>query len=167
MIKRWNIAGEPNQAAPPEPARIRHPLAPAGEASPDQPLDESDAAEIGRPHQILDFEVTKLAFGGNSQLLRKSMELYLRDAPGILDGITATLAEGRPDEAATQAHALKGISGYYTKAGPYLLAMDLDQRSRLAEWPGDRPDLVRLAAELRSDVETLLAEMRSYLSYED
>lgn len=167
MIKRWNIEGEPNQATPRGSTRTHQPSESIDDLSPDRSADEPDAFEISRNSQILDFEMAKLSFGGNRQLLRKSMELYLRDAPAVINGIMAALADGRPDEAAAQAHALKGITGYYTKAGPYKMAMDLDQRSRKAEWPADRPVLSQMATELRADVEALMSEMRSFLSYED
>jgi|GEM_PF-2871763 len=160
MIVRWNIEGRPGTeptGPPPEPS----------EDSALLPRPEPDSAVISPARQMIDFEVTRLSFGGNQELLRKSMELYLRDAPVVLDKISAALEEDQPEEAAAQAHALKGISGYYTKEAPYLLAMELDKQSREAAWPEDRPGLKRLTAELRTAVETLMAEMRSYLSYED
>lgn len=120
----------------------------------------SEAAEA----RMLDSRTMELSFGGNKELIRKSMELYLRDAPMLIDNISAALDNGNPAEAASQAHALKGISGYYTKNGPYRLAMDLDKLFRQGARPEKRSQLRRLAAELQSSVDALMAEMRDYLA---
>lgn len=113
--------------------------------------------------RLLDLRIIALSFGGNKDLIQKSMKLYLIDAPVLIDKLVAALADNNPTGAAAEAHALKGISGYFTQGAPYRLAMDLDKLSRQASRPEDYPKLRRLAALLKASVDELTAEMNACL----
>jgi CheY-like chemotaxis protein len=128
------------------------------------PPDESNAGEAAPPAEpALDEDVLKLSFGANRQLLHKSMEIYMRDAPGLMDGIFAALEAGDLREVAALAHALKGISSYYTKSGPFELARRLDKTAQIGPWPEVRPELEELAADLNRGVAALMAAMTERL----
>ncbi|GHV56933.1 hypothetical protein FACS189460_2630 [Deltaproteobacteria bacterium] len=125
--------------------------------------EEARAAAPSAEEPALDEELMKLSFGANRQLRHKSMEIYMRDAPGLMDGIFTALEAEDPREAAALAHALKGISGYYTKSGPFELARRLDKTAQIGPWPEVRPELEELAADLNRGVAALISAMAERL----
>ena len=136
-----------------------------GLAEPSPPPIESGPAEpppAAAPK--LDLALMRLSFGENQALTVKSMDLYHRDAPVLVEEISAALARGDLAEAAAKAHALKGISSYYTKGEPFTTAADLDKGAKAANRPEDQEILMELAGRLRLEVAALLKEMTDYLN---
>ncbi|MDR2725077.1 MAG: response regulator [Candidatus Adiutrix sp.] len=117
--------------------------------------------------QVLDENVMKLSFGNNQDLLKKSMELFLRDAPNLLTNLNAALKTDDFRQIAALAHALKGISGYYTQAGPFELALLLHQTARKNPSPEMKTELNELSAALDRAVATLAAAMNERLKGQD
>jgi hypothetical protein len=66
-------------------------------------------------------------------------------------------------QTAAMAHAVKGISGYYTQGGPFELARLLDLAARNQPGPEMKTELDDLSAALEQAVETLMAAMNERL----
>ena len=113
---------------------------------------------------LMDEQLMRLSFGNNQGLLKKSMEIYLRDAPKLLISLAAAAEGGDFKEVSALAHALKGISSYYTQGGPFELARLLDQAARKEPGPEMRAEISNLSAALSQAVENLAAVMRERLS---
>ena len=148
LIVKWDLEG--------------HAADPGSSGTVVRPPEKDPLAEPGP--SLLDDDLMRLSFGDNQNLTRKSMELYMRDAPSLVDEIMSALERGAHGDAAAKAHALKGISSYYTKGGPFDLAMELDKGAKYANWPDDREPLMELARRLRQAVTALINEMTKYLS---
>ncbi|UQZ90387.1 hypothetical protein C4J81_14700 [Deltaproteobacteria bacterium Smac51] len=112
----------------------------------------------------LDENLIKMSLGLNSTLVEKSMELYMRDAPALLNRVAEALLKGSPVEAATDAHALKGISGYYTSGRLIDRIKELEKSARYSTWPDDQGKLLEMTDNLRILVLELIDQMKMYLS---
>jgi len=111
----------------------------------------------------MDENIMKRSFGNNRNLLKKSMELYLRDAPNLMNNLKKALQAEDFKQTAGMAHSIKGISGYYTQAGPFELARLLDLAARKRPGPKMKAKLNHLSAELEKAVAALIAAMNERL----
>jgi HPt (histidine-containing phosphotransfer) domain-containing protein len=125
------------------------PALPKAEADPDEP--------------ILDEKMMKLSFGNNDALLKKSMEIYLKDAPNLIDDIDAAIKAEDFKQASALAHALKGISSYYTKSGPFELARLLDLAAQKPLSPEMKTVINNLGTALSRAVSALSSAMNERL----
>ena len=126
-----------------------------------------ETAAVTRPAKsaepLMDENVIKLSFGNNQNLLKKSMDIYLRDAPNLLASLMAAIEADDFNDVSTQAHALKGISSYYTRGGPFELARLLDLAAQKDPGPEMRMEIRKLGAALSQAVADLAAVMRERL----
>jgi HPt (histidine-containing phosphotransfer) domain-containing protein len=113
--------------------------------------------------EYLDEQVIKLSFGDNQGLGNKSMEIYLRDAPDLMSRLDAAIEAPDFKEASALAHALKGISGYYTQKGPFDLARRLDQTAKKDPNPENRAEIRSLSLELQRALTALTTAMHKHL----
>ena len=74
---------------------------------------------------------TKLtaALGGDRELLAEIIELYLRDAPGMLQTLRETIVRGSAPDVARAAHVLKGSSANFGLTPLYEAARELEHRA--------------------------------------
>jgi|GEM_PF-1607527 len=120
-------------------------------------------AAIRPAEPLMDEQLIKFSFGNNQGLFKKSMEIYLRDAPKLLTSLGAAIEADDFKELSALAHALKGISSYYTQGGPYEAARLLDLAARKEPNPEVRAEISNLIATLSQAVENLAAVMRERL----
>ena len=96
-----------NQAASPVGSRAAAPAAPAAPAAATQP--EPPAADDSPP---IDFSVlaTLESDIGDAEFVNATIDIYLDEMPGRLEGITAGIANGAPTAFGPAAHSLKSSS---------------------------------------------------------
>ena len=95
--------------------------------------------------------------GGDPQLARELVDIFLTEYPGLLESLQATVS--RKDAAGIRraAHALKGTVANFVDDGPTATSLALERaaaESRLTEIP-------RLTAQLEQELEALATAMRS------
>ncbi len=107
----------------------------------------------------IDWDLLERNFAGNRDFTVDSMALYMRDAPSLLR--EAIEAAERTDNAGltVNAHALKGITGYFTRGGAYGLCLALENIGRENGLPARRAEVERLFGRLRDQMEQLHREM--------
>ena len=127
----------------------------SGDVPPIPVADQEDGA--------IDWELLERSFAGNSEFIIDSMNLYMRDAPRLL--AEAMLAVERVDNPGltVNAHALKGITGYFTRTGAYSFCLELEETGRDNGLPAKRPEVERLISQLRGQMDQLFAEMSMFL----
>ncbi len=97
--------------------------------------------------------------GGDAELARKLIDLFLSNAPGLLAAVRESLDRGDAESLRRAAHALKGAMGNF----PATVAQDMTARLELAGLDGDLevaralyPALEREIARLTSSLPTLV-----------
>jgi signal transduction histidine kinase/CheY-like chemotaxis protein len=120
---------------------------------------EAASAKAAPDAPVMDENLMKLSFGNNQKLLKKSMEIYLRDAPNLLHSLNEALKAGDFKQTAAMAHAIKGISGYYTQGAPFELARLLDLAAKNQPGPEKKTELQDLSTALEQAVAALSAAM--------
>jgi CheY-like chemotaxis protein len=131
-------------------------------APPDRPP-VSKAAGLAPPASLMDEELIELSFGNNQDLLKKSMEIFLRDAPNLMTGIKAAIGAGDFKQTSALAHSLKGIISYFTKGGPFELARLTDMTARNEPGPEMKAELITLSTALEQAVAALTSTMNERL----
>lgn len=111
----------------------------------------------------LDPESLRQSFAGDEDLTCQAIQVYLRDAPLLADGIAKALESGDNDALSESSHALKSITGYYGKGPLYQNCLSLEKAGRARLLPEERAGLTVQFAGLRAQLTALLAEMRRYL----
>ena len=135
-----------------------------GEASgPESPARTENNEPSGESGAVLDGNLLDLYLGGNRELIVKSMKIYMREAPALLDEIMSALEKGLTGEVSAKARTLKGISGYYSKSGPAQLAQALNKAAFQGNWPENRTELIDIAQHLKRSIRELLISMNQYL----
>ena len=134
----------------------------ARQASPDGKERKNAAVSEEAAGSAIDWDLLERNFAGNRDFIADSMALYLRDAPSLLR--EAAGAAERTDNAGmtVNAHALKGITGYFTREGAYALCLTLENIGRENGLPARRAEVERLFGRLREQMEQLYREMRLF-----
>jgi PAS domain S-box-containing protein len=130
-----------------------------GAQGPERP---SGAAPRGKA--LLDGALLERSFGSNRDFAETTMKLYLRDAPGLTALMLKALQEGDNGDLAEKAHALRGITGYFTKGEPYTLCRDLETLARAGELPEKAGQAERLMRRLQDCMDALSQELREYVT---
>ncbi|MDR0577770.1 MAG: response regulator [Candidatus Accumulibacter sp.] len=113
--------------------------------------------------EAFDRELMNQVFGGDTEFIKKSIEIYLRDAPGLLAEVEGALERDDNDALTVNAHSLKGITSYYTKSDVYRECSELERMGRSASLPGEKEKALALAAELKARLRILTDAMRDCL----
>lgn len=113
----------------------------------------------------IEWPLLEQAFSGNRQFMADSMALYMRDAPKLLQEARAALE--RQDNAAmtVNAHALKAITGYFTRGTAYQQCYLLEEMGRDSMLPEKKNEAEACIGALRSHMDNMLAEMREFLEH--
>ena len=111
----------------------------------------------------IDWDMLRRNFAGSEDFIRESMRLYLRDAPKLLQD--AMDAVNRTDGAGltVAAHALKGITGYFSRALPYELAFALEELGRDGSIQQQRAEVGKMLNALSDQLDRLFTEMSAYM----
>ncbi|MDR2451440.1 MAG: response regulator [Candidatus Accumulibacter sp.] len=113
--------------------------------------------------EVFDRELMAQVFGKDAEFVKKSMEIFLRDAPGLLAEIGGALERDDNGALTASAHSLKGIASYYTKSGVYRECLELEQLGRSAALPKEKEKALALAEELKVCLGSLTDAMGDYL----
>ncbi|HEV2492558.1 MAG TPA: response regulator [Terriglobia bacterium] len=118
--------------------------------------------EVPRAASGLDVARLLEGVGGNEQLLREFVQLFLADSPKWLSSIRWAVARRNAKALAEAAHALKGSAGSFSLKGPYEAASKLERMGRKGGLSGAKDVLraleqgmTRLRRELRALLRTL------------
>ena len=147
MIERFNLGGN-----------VVEPLAEAADAS--APSQEA-AGEAGLA-DVFDHDIMERFFAGDISLAKQSMAVYLRDVPQLLGEVETAITRGDSSALRQNAHALKGVTGYYTKGEAYELCLALEHMGRDGALPGGEAAAVQTMARLRETIGALMQGMRTY-----
>ncbi len=122
---------------------------------PEAAITVDSAAAMVPPAFVFDRKAALTQVDGDEGLLREVAELFIRDAPGMLDAIAAALEHQQPHDLERVAHKLKGSVAIFGAQELYEIAKLLEQLGRanqLAEAAG-------LARRLHDGVVALLAAL--------
>lgn len=112
---------------------------------------------------LLDPEVMRLSFGEDRQFTCDTMCIYLRDAPTLAKKCLAAIRASDNEELTQAAHALKGITGYFTKNDAYKHCLDLEYLGRENGLPLRAVHGMGLLSSINVALEQICREMKSYI----
>ena len=123
-----------------------------------------EGATLEVTETMLDQEAMNKVFAGHAKLILQSMNLYLRDASGILEQI-ATAVSAEDNSALTMAaHTLKGITRYYTTGPGHILCYELEMLGREEKLPAEKAAAEEKVVSLRRYLAKLEQEMKEYIA---
>jgi HPt (histidine-containing phosphotransfer) domain-containing protein len=99
-------------------------------------------------------------FGGNGGLVRDVVDVFLTDAPVILERVRRAARDRSAEDLASAAHALKGSAGLFSRGAAYESARRLEQVGR----SGDLSTVDASCADVEADVSRLMTELRELRS---
>ncbi len=103
-------------------------------------------------------------FLNKSEVIKKSMDIYRRDAPVLLEGIEKAVRMGDNEALRASAHALKGITVFYTRGLPVELSLTLERMGRAGLLPAQTEEADKLLPRLRACLSGLMDHMSEYLT---
>lgn len=112
----------------------------------------------------LDAETMHLSFGNDVQFACATMQIYLRDAPGLTLSVLQAIREGDNEQLATSAHALKGITGYFTKKLFYRTCLELENLGRKNGLPTHSDYAFQTWSNLNALLQDTLHSMQVFIS---
>ena len=116
------------------------------------------------PGDILDPLVMRLSFGGDKSFICDTMRMYVRDAPGMAHEVLAAVREEDNGQLASRAHALKGMTGYFTRADLYKSCLELEMLGRSQGLPLQSVHALGLWAGLNVRLADTLKAMERYIA---
>jgi len=96
--------------------------------------------------------------GGDEKLLKRMIQIFLRDTPKRLAGIAAAIRRKSPDGVASIAHALKGSVSIFGAEEARKLSQELQELGRSCEL-SRAPEIL---ASLKEEIAKLQANLRGY-----
>ena len=99
-------------------------------------------------------------FGGNRQLLREVIDVFLVDSRALLTAIRRAADAREPVALAASVHALKGSVGLFTQRGAYRAAQRLEQMLKSGDLAGAVEASAALETEM-ADLHASLMELRA------
>ncbi len=156
VIQKQQENGFPRENAP-QNAPNPGPAAPAQEK--EDGLQENFPADAR-----LDLALLFENFSNKSSTIKESMTVYRRDAPVLLEGIEKAVRMGDNEALSATAHALKGITAFYTRGLPIELSLTLERLGRAGLLPAQTNEADRLLPRLRACLSALMEHMNEYLS---
>ena len=153
LKKRFDLQGTSNITDGPELADTNSSIA------------NKDIATAEQRHEsLLDYAVMKNSFAGNINLTIESMQIYLEDALELLSDIEEAVNHNDNSSLTLKAHALKGITGYYTKGAIYNACLNLEMMGRAEKLPQEKQlvmEQIILAQEL---ILNLISDMNIFIA---
>lgn len=96
--------------------------------------------------------------GGDEELARQLVELFVAECPRMMDVVRQSVASGDADQVRRAAHAFKGSVGNFTDDAPMTTAFELEQVGR----NGELGPAASLLARLEGEVEAFVASLRQF-----
>ena len=112
--------------------------------------------------KILDRENVSKTIGNNPTLIKKIITLYFRDAPKILSEIEEAIKNEDNKKLSENAHALKGITSYYTVDATYNLCLTLEQFGKKNSMPEKNEEIKNSLSQLKDMLSLLMDELKTY-----
>lgn len=103
------------------------------------------------------------SIGDDPHVLRQAMEIYLGDAPLLFREMVKAAEQGDTTRLVNSAHALKGVTAYYTQGEVYEKLKHIEDTCRRRGTLEGRPGLEEDLHSLHKDLEMLLLSIRGYL----
>lgn len=122
------------------------------------------AAAVEITETMLDQDAMDKVFAGHAKLIVQSMNLYLRDAPGIFEQISKAVDDGDNAALSMSAHTLKGITRYYTTGPGHVLCLELEMMGRESKLPAEDQVAREKVIALRGYLAKLQKEMEVYIA---
>jgi CheY-like chemotaxis protein len=113
---------------------------------------------------VLDRALLERGFGTNRSFAEDTMKLYLRDVPELMRLVRQAVEEGNAGELAEKSHALKGITGYFTRGEPYTLCRALEEMGRSGELSRHNQPAETAMRRLEECIEVLLLEINHFIA---
>src|SRR5262245_18083638 len=113
--------------------------------------------EGSRTGTSIDLKALLAGFAGSGDLVKEVIDVFLTDAPVMLERLKNAARAGDVTELGAAAHAIKGSAGLFSQGDAYEKARALEQRAR----GGDGSDAHRAADEIEASVSQLMNELRS------
>ena len=108
--------------------------------------------------EMMDATALIARFGGDEELVRELVALFVAECPRMLSEVRDSVARGCAEELRCSAHTFKGCVGNFTDGGPAEAARALEHIGR----EGHLSAAPAALAQLERDVEQLLAVMRQF-----
>ena len=115
------------------------------------------APEPPATDHVLDGRALLARVDGDVRLLRKLIQLFLADCPGMLSRIRQATASRDPEALRQAAHALKGSVANFAAPGPFEAALKLETMGRCCELAGAEEAYLTLEKEVRRLTQALAA----------
>ena len=113
---------------------------------------------------LLDFKVMSKSFAGNEELIIQSMKIYMREAPGLISDIEDAIERNDNSGLIVSVHALKGITGYYTKSGPFKACLALEMMGREDKLPEHLVEVTRQKSLVFGQIYKIIQNMEDYIA---
>lgn len=114
---------------------------------------------------FLDAATMRLSFGEDTTFICATMQIYMRDAPVLAQKALTALRAENNDELASNAHALKGITGYFNKGELYKACLDLEMLGRSGGLPLQAVHALGLWAAINSQLHEMLGAMQYFVHH--
>ena len=156
MIARFGLDGKPNASGGPNVAS--HGLTYRAE------YEKTDGENLPAGEDALDYDVIAKSFVGNTELTIHSMEIFIRDVPGLIVDIGDAIDRRDNSGLIVSAHTLKGIVGYYSNSAPFKACQDLEALGRVQKLPGDLVAVTRQESVVLGEMQKLIQSMTDYIA---
>jgi HPt (histidine-containing phosphotransfer) domain-containing protein len=93
--------------------------------------------------------------GGDDELARQLVELFIAECPLMMAVVRDSVASGDPDQVRRGAHAFKGSVGNFTDDAPMTTAAELEHLGREGQIDRARVLLARLEVEVEAFLDAL------------
>ena len=113
--------------------------------------------------KLLDKENINKTIGSDPNLIKKIITLYLRDAPKLLNEIDEAVKSGDNKKMSENAHALKGITGYYNNGDVYNICLKLEQSGKTDCMPEKNEEIADSLSQLKDFISRLIEELKVYI----
>ncbi len=125
-------------------------------------VSEVDDERTG-PNIAVTAEALEASFGGDREFAAQSVRLFMRDAPGLTWGILEAVRTDDNEALALNAHALKGMVGYFTQGDLYEAAFELEMLGRKQALPTLAVHVLACLVKLDGLLKRLLGGMKDFL----
>jgi CheY-like chemotaxis protein/HPt (histidine-containing phosphotransfer) domain-containing protein len=125
--------------------------------SPSSPSSAAPPAPAPSTPGLLDVSALLAGFGGRGELVKDVIDVFLDDAPALLDRLKQAADAGDVAALGATAHAIKGSAGLFSQGSAYEQARALEQRAR----GGDGSDAGRAYEAINTSLSQLMTELRT------
>ena len=157
-------AQTPEKGAAPEKVTTQETVPTPGKpALPEKVVASFPAPDSFPEGSLLDWNVIERNFVHDASFFTDSIHIYLRDAPKMLREIKTALKTGDNATLCRNAHALKGITGYFNHDTLYKLCLAIEEAGRNEALPEKQEHYEREVTRLSNLLATMTMEMSQYL----